>query len=129
MSILVETSITVAEEKTDLITEELKQLTEAIKAIPGGMAYRWTKDQVADEKPCVLLKSALGVPTFEGHNFIILSYWESADAAAAWEKAPFHQKLEKLGSLEIRKYEQVAEPNERQGLHDDRMQRDYFFPG
>lgn len=127
MAILVETNITIAEDKAEAFLKELPSLLEEAKTIAGGLSYRGTRGEVIHEEPYVLLQAALGLPAFTGQNYIILSYWDTQENATLWENSAAHKKLAEYGALEIRKYEQVAEPGQREGLHPDRMQRDFFF--
>lgn len=127
MAILVETSICIPDEKVEAFLKELPKLLEETKNIPGRLAYRGTRGEIIKEEPYVVLQAAAGIPSYEGQTYIILSYWDTVEHATLWEESTSHKEMSTYGTIEIRKYNQVAEPGEREGLHPDRMQRDYFY--
>jgi len=124
---MVETNINVPEHNIQAFMSALPVLLEEGKNYGGGIPYKWTYNQIVSDGPYVTLKTAIGAPDLDGHNIMVLSYWDNVGSATAWIDSSFHKKLNEHGIVVVRKYEQIVEPGEREGLHEDRMQRDYSF--
>jgi heme-degrading monooxygenase HmoA len=64
-------------------------------------------------------------PTPAAKLYVLISHWRSADDLKAWQQSDSYKKLSELGHVSSEAFVPYAEPENRDLLRDDKLQRDW----